>query len=234
MSELLATLRETLVALRAADPGLRRFGAARHRYELLPTTLRELPDELGAYAAQIAGGGVGPYYGLLRLDRTLPIAAPKGVTAWTSALPIAHLGCGYAAVMPPDGSVWIDARAVGLVAPIYASFNAYMIDWIDRRTTARWPEGFVPAGRCALANALAGYFGVSERRLGIAAGELSGEPLAEALAGLGSDAIQIANEGPLFGTDEPVDPCVTCVRLLDHFGLSAAVVRAGVAPMIDR
>ena len=234
VSELLATLRETLIALQAADPELRRFGAARHRYELWPTTTRELPGELGAYAAQIAGGGVGPYYGLLRLDRIAPIAAAKGVTAWRHALPIAHLGCGYAAVMPPDGSVWIDARGLGLVAPIYASFNAYMIDWIDRLTSARWPEGFVPAERCALANALAGYFDVYERRLGIAAGELAGEPLAEALAGLGPGAIQIANEGPLFGADEPVDPCVTCARLLDHLGLPATVVCAGVAPLIDR
>ncbi|MEO8846760.1 MAG: hypothetical protein ABI591_11945 [Kofleriaceae bacterium] len=233
-TELLATLRDTLVALEAADPGLVRFGAARHRYELVPTTTRELPGELGAYARTVAGGGVGPYYGLLRLDRIAPIAAPRGVTAWSTALPLAHLGCGYAAVMPPDGTVWIDARAVGLVAPIYASFNAYMIDWIDRLTSARWPEGFVPAGRCALANALAGYFEVSERRLGIAAGELAGEPLAEALAGLGPGAIQIANEGPLFDADEPVDPCVTCARLLDHFGLASSVVRAGVAPTTDR
>jgi hypothetical protein len=232
VTELETTLREALVALGAADPGLVRFGATHHRYELWPTTTRELPGELGTYARTIAGGGIGPYYGLLHLDRITPIAAPPGVTAWSTALPLAHLGCGYAAVMPPDGSVWIDARAVGLVAPIYESFNAYMIDWIDRVTTARWPEGFVPAGRCALANALAGYFDVYERRLGIA--ELAGDSLAEALAGLGPGAIQIANEGPLFGTDEPVDPCVTCARLLEHFGLASSVVRAGVAPSIDR
>lgn len=225
MPELETTLRDALVALKAADPGFARFGAAHHRYELWPTTTRELPGELGVYARTVAGGGVGPYYGLLHLDRIAQVAAPRGVTAWSTAWPLAHLGCGYVAVMPPDGSVWIDARAVGLVAPIYASFNAYMIDWIDRLTSARWPEGFVPAGRCALANALAGYFEVYERRFGIAAGELAGEPLAEALAGLGPGAIQIANEGPLFGADVPVDPCVTC-RLLDHFGLASSVVRA--------
>src|SRR5450432_2868117 len=153
VSELLETLRKSVLALAAADPSFKRFGAAHHRYELRePITRGDLPVELRAYAATVAGGGAGPYYGLLPLDRISPIAAPAGVTAWQHALPLAHLGCGYAAVMPPDGSVWIDARAIGLVAPMYASFNAYMIDWIDRVAEARWPEGFVPAGRCALAN----------------------------------------------------------------------------------
>jgi len=233
VSELLETLRKSVLALAAADPSFKRFGAAHHRYELRePITRGDLPVELRAYAATVAGGGAGPYYGLLPLDRISPIAAPAGVTAWQHALPLAHLGCGYAAVMPPDGSVWIDARAIGLVAPMYASFNAYMIDWIDRVAEARWPEGFVPAGRCALANALAGYFSVHERRLGVT--ELEGEALADALAGLGAGAIQIANEGPLFAADEPVDPCVTCAQLLEHFGLPLAVVQPGVAPLIDR
>ena len=232
MSELLDTLREALLALEAADPALKRFGAAKHRYVLEPPVSRELPDELAAYAREISGGGVGPYYGLLALGRIEKIPAPRGVTAWTSAWPIAHLGCGYAAVMPDDGTIWIDARAVGLVAPIYASFNAYMIDWIDRVTSARWPEGFVPAGRCALATALSGYFSVYEQKLGV--DELAGAQLAEALAALGPDAIQIANEGPLFAPDDPVDPCVVCAQLLDHFGLPGSVVRSGVAPLIDR
>jgi hypothetical protein len=232
VSELLETLRETLVALEAADPALARFGATTHRYELRPPVSREFPDELAAYARTIAGGGVGPYYGLLSLDRIEKISAPRGVTAWSSAWPIAHLGCGYAAVMPDDGTIWIDARAVGLVAPIYASFNAYMIDWIDRLASARWPEGFVPPGRCALAHALTGYFSVYEQRVGVE--DLAGDQLAEALAALGPNAIQIANEGPLFAPDDPVDPCVVCAQLLDHFGLSRSVVRAGVAPLIDR
>ncbi|MEO8551902.1 MAG: hypothetical protein ABI678_18125 [Kofleriaceae bacterium] len=220
MSELLSTLRDTLVALATADPELRRFGAAHHRYVLAPV-LRDasgLPGELRAYATQIAGGGVGPYYGLLPLDRVAPIAAVAGVTAFTRALPIAHLGCGYAAVIPLDGDardqVWIDARALGLVAPMYASFTAYLIDWIDRLATATWPEGFVPAGRCALATALAGYLGIHEQRLGLGPGELTGDALATALGELGPGAIQIANEGPLFAPDVPVDPCVSCARLL--------------------
>ncbi|MEO6774629.1 MAG: hypothetical protein ABI467_16735 [Kofleriaceae bacterium] len=233
MSELLSTLRETLVALAHADPELRRFGAARHRYELAPVldaaAAAHLPDELRAYATELAGGGVGPYYGLLPLAQVRPIAAVPGVTAFTRALPIAHLGCGYAAVIPLDGAardqVWIDARALGLVAPMFGSFTAYVIDWIDRIANARWPEGFVPPGRCALATALAGYLAIHEQRLGVAPGGLSGDALADALAALGPGAIQIANEGPLFAADVPVDPCATCARLLDNLGVSLVVVR---------
>ncbi|MEP6862694.1 MAG: hypothetical protein ABJE66_18865 [Deltaproteobacteria bacterium] len=233
MSELISTLTDTLKALAAADPGYRRFGAAKHRYELAPVLSTAeaagLPDEVRAYATQIAGGGIGPYYGLLALGDVKPLAAVKGVTAFTQALPIAHLGCGYAAVIPLDGDakdqVWIDARALGLVAPIYGSFTGYLIDWIDRLATATWPEGFVPPGKCALAAALAGYLAVHEKRLGVAPGGLSGDALAEVLAQLGPGAIQIANEGPLFPADTPVDPCVTCARLLDNLDLPLSLVR---------
>lgn len=233
MSELVSTLRETLAALAAADPELRRFGAKQHRYELAPVLdaahAAQLPDELRAYATQISSGGVGPYYGLLPLGEAKPIAAVKGVTAFTRALPIAHLGCGYAAVVPLDGDakdqVWIDARGLGLVAPMYGSFTAYLIDWVDRLATATWPEGFVPPGKCALAAALAGYLGMQEQRLGVEPGGLSGAALAEALGQLGPGSIQIANEGPLFEPDVPVAPCVTCARLLDNLGVAPSIVR---------
>lgn len=218
------------MALAAADPRCVRFGAAHHRYELAPVLAEPLamalPAELRAYATTIASGGVGPYYGLAI---TPAITAARGVTAWTRAQPIGHLGCGYAAVMPLDGEardqVWIDARAVGLVAPMYASFTAYYIDWIDRLAKAELPESFVPPGRFALANALAGYFAVQEQRLGLPAGGLDGDQLAEALSNLGPGAIAIANEGPLFAADQPVEPCVRCVQLLDQLGLPRSVLR---------
>ncbi|MFT3695445.1 MAG: SMI1/KNR4 family protein [Kofleriaceae bacterium] len=218
MSELHDTLRESFAALAAADPNAKRFGAKRHRYQALPPIDRaDLPTELRAFAKNVSGGGVGPYYGLLPLDRIQPIAAPRGVTAFDHALPIAHLGCGYAALITPNGEIWIDARAVGLVAPIYASFDAYMIDWIDRLSRNELPEGFVPPGRCALAHALSAFLELER-------------PLDE----LGPGAIQIANEGPLFEPDVPVDPCVTCARLLDQLGLAMTIVREGVTPLIER
>ncbi len=233
MNEFFTALRETLAAVTAADPRYQRFGAAQHRYELAPVLgdleARHLPDELRAYATTIAGGGAGPYYGLLPLAQASAIVAAPGVTGWQRAMPIGHLGCGYAAVMPLDGDardqVWIDARAVGLVAPMYASFTAYYVDWIDRIANARLPESFVPPGRCALANALAGYFAVEEQRLGLPPGGLDGDRLAEALGGLGFGAIAIANEGPLFAADQPVAPCVRCTLLLDQLGLPRSVLR---------
>lgn len=217
-SELHATLRESLIAIARTDPRWKRFGANRHRYELRPPITRDdLPDQLRAYARDVGGGGVGPYYGLLPLDRIERIRAPRGVTAWEHALPLAHMGCGYAAVLVPNGEVWIDARAVGLVAPIYGSFDAYMIDWIDRLSRNDWPEGFVPPGRCALAQALSAYL-----------------ELDRPLSDLGPGAIQIANEGPLFEADVPVDPCVTCARLLDQLQLEMTIVREGVTPLVER
>jgi hypothetical protein len=257
MTDFIAMLQDAIAALAADDPQLQRFGAARHRYARAPVVAAApagVPDDFAAYVTRVAGGGVGPYYGLLRVDRTRPLAAPAGVTAWTRALPIAHLGCGYAALIPLDGTargeVWIErsgsagpfsnAERCGdgidarVVAPIYPSFTAYYLDWIDRRAHNRWPEGFVPAGRCPLAAALSGYFAVHEQRLGLAAGALAGADLTAALADLGPGAIAVAGEGPLFGPDDPVDICVTCARLLATLGLRSDVVRIGVAPLPDR
>ncbi|HEX7840351.1 MAG TPA: SMI1/KNR4 family protein, partial [Kofleriaceae bacterium] len=176
-------------ALAAADPALRRFGATGHRYELLPPLSAEalealeaqvgaaLPDDLRAFATELAAGGAGPGYGIVPLDRAAGyvVAAPRGAP-WTRGLPLAHLGCGYAAVIALDGAargeVWIDARAVGVVRPVSPSAAALYLDWIDRLAHARWPESHVPPGACALAAALSGYFARCEAEAGLAAGTL--------------------------------------------------------------
>ena len=253
MSELATTVREALAALAAADPGGKRFGAAHHRYVLAPPIevdalereLGPLPEDLRVFARVIGSGGAGPAYGWIPLARaaTSPLEAPASVTAWTRALPIAHLGCGYAAVLPLDGpargEIWIDARAIGHVAPIAGTFTAFYLDWIDRLARAAWPREHVAPGACALAAALSGYLGAVERRLGIEAGSLSGPSLRDALGALGAGAIRIAAESApgLFAPDEPVDPCITCARMLDALaadGLRRDVVAAGVAPLIAR
>ena len=243
MSELATTVRE---ALAARDPAYQRFGAAHHRYELAPPIALasvELPDDLRTFVHDIGSGGAGPYYGWLPVDRAARhlIDAPAAVTAWQRALPIAHLGCGYAALVPLDGAargeVWIDARALGLVAPIRPTFTAFYLEWIDRLAHNAWPEGFVPPGACALASALSGYLGMCERRLGIAAGSLAGQELRDALALLGPGAIEIAAEGPLalFAPGDRVDPCIVCARLVDTLaaeGLRRDVVAPGVRPAV--
>ncbi|HEX3482215.1 MAG TPA: hypothetical protein VHT91_44675, partial [Kofleriaceae bacterium] len=116
MSELWATARDAVRALAAADPGLRRFGASVHRYELAPpldaaavAALEHrldaaLPDDLRALVSELGAGGAGPGYGIVRVDRTVELAGPSALVAapagvpWTRGLPLAHLGCGYLAV----------------------------------------------------------------------------------------------------------------------------------------
>lgn len=250
MSELATTIREALSSFAASDPARKRFGAAQHRYALAPPLddvadieriVGELPADLRTFALEVGSGGAGPYYGWLPPARAnaFVIAAPPQLTAWSRAMPLAHMGCGYAAVVPLDGeargSVWIDARAVGLIAPIDGSFTGFYLDWVDRLARAAWPEGHVRPGVCALASALSGYLGVCEQRLGIAEGSLAGAQLRDALEELGPGAIEIAAEAPgLFAPGERVDPCIVCARLLDTLasdGLRRDVVAAGLLPL---
>jgi hypothetical protein len=239
VSELAATIREALAALAAGDPSRRRFGAAAHRYELAPplATLALDVDELHRIATEVGGGGAGPYYGWLPIERALAfeIAAPASVTAWTRAIPLAHLGCGYAAVLPLDGAargeVWLDASAVGLVRPIHAGFTAFYLDWIERLARTQWPEAYVEPGACALPSALSAYLAAWEAERAMAPGTLAGADLREALSHLGPGAIVIGGEPPLFAAGDPVDPCISCARLLDNLGLDAAVVAPGAVPL---
>ena len=216
------------MALAAADRGCTRFGAAHHRYQLAPPlpALAAGSDDLIAFATTVGGGGAGPYYGLLALDRVSPVQTPAG-----AALPIAHLGCGYAAVLQlATGEIWIDARTLGIARPIHPSFTAFYIDWIDRLARNAWPESFVPPGACALPNALGGYLAAYEQEHGIATGTLAGEALREALGQLGPGAIEIAGGPPLFEPGDRVDPCIECARLVENLGLPGTVIAPGTLP----
>jgi hypothetical protein len=133
------------------------------------------------------------------------------------------------------GSIWIDARAIGVVEKIAPSFTAYYLGWLDRLARNQLPDACVPAGRCALANALGGYLGVCEQRLGLAPGTIAGDALRDALAALGAGAIAIAaDRSALFADGEPVDPCLACARLVDNLGLGAEVVTPGIRPRPER
>lgn len=260
MSELITHLREILAGLAASDPRCKRFGAVRHRYELKPKVRSldiELPDDYREYVTELSAGGVGPYYGLVRADRNAMVALPTvrsravpSVTIGTSpgdppirALPISHLGCGYAALLildgPSRGQVWLDARALDIVTPIFASFTAFMLDWIDRLANNQWLDGFVPPGACAITSALTGYLGVVEQQLGIAAGTLDGDALRDALVQLGPGAIDVRADRALalFDEGDRLDPCATCARVLQGLqeqGLRPDVVATGLPPRPDR
>lgn len=252
MSELATTVREALAALAASDRNLTRFGAAHHGYLLAaplecapkvpegpPDGVTDgLPADLATFVTVIGSGGAGPGYGWFPIARAVRhlVEPPPQVTAYTRALPICHLGCGYAAVVPLDGAargeVWIDARAIGLCAPHYGTFTGFYLAWIDSLAHGSWPADHIPPGMCALAAALSGYFAMVETRLGLASGSLAGDPLREALGDLGPGAIQIAAESSpvLFDKGDPVDPCLTCARLIDALaadGLPRDVVGRG-------
>lgn len=242
MRELAATVRDALARLAAADRSLRRFGAARHRYELAPPRpdLAIPIEDLAAFVAEIGSGGAGPYHGWLPIERALaaPLGPPPGAAPWQRALPIAHLGCGYAAVLPLDGEgrgeIWLDARSIGLVRPIHPSFTTFYLDWLDRLARNEWPDALVPAGVCALPNALSGYLAGYEQELGIAEGTLDGEALRDALGRLGPGAIAIGGEPPLFARGDLVDPCLACARLVENLGLPPSVLAPGVPPVVAR
>jgi hypothetical protein len=248
VSELITRLREILAGLAASDPKLKRFGAAQHRYELAPPIASidlELPEDYLEYVTRLSSGGVGPYYGLIPVDSASAfiVSAPRGVTTWQRALPIAHVGCGYAALLildgPASGQIWLDARQLGLLTPIRTSFTAYYLDWIDRVANQQWLDGFVPPGECAITAALSGYLGVVEQRLELAAGTLDGEPLRSALEDLGPGAIEATADGPLalFAPGDRVDPCATCARALQGLteqGLRSDVVAPGLPPLPSR
>lgn len=263
MGELAATVREALAGLAAGDRDLVRFAAAHHRYELAPpltaAQLAEveldlgaaLPGDLVVFASEVGSGGAGPGYGWIPLPRAARhvIAAPTQVggvpwdpALWSRALPIAHLGCSYAGVVPVDGrargELWIDARAIELCAPIHATFTAAYLGWIDRLARGTLPDGHVAPGSCAFAAALSGYLGVMERRLGLAETTLAGAQLREVLDQLGPGAIEIAAESPtLFAPGDRVDPCIVCAHLIQTLatdGLRRDVVAPGVQPLALR
>lgn len=251
MSEWQQAVREAVAALAAADPARRRFGAARHRYELAPPLSAEalaavearlgaaLPDELRGFAGEASAGGAGPGHGVVPIDRAAgyAVTAPAGAP-WRRGLPVVDLGCGYAAIAVLDGDargeIWIDARAIGVVAPIHRGFTAFYLDWVDRLAHARWPEAHVPPGACGLAAALSGYLAHAEARAGVAPGTLGGDALRAALARLGPGAIAVTAEAsPWFTDGDRVDPCLACARLVDNLtadGLATDAVAPGRPP----
>lgn len=236
-----------------------RFGARAHGYVALPPSDAALPlpvpADFAAFIREISAGGFGPYYGLLAPTTlpervwqvaALPSLLPDGndeaaaqavaganLDPWPGSLPIAKLGCGYTALLvlngPATGQVWLDARAVGLIAPIAPTFTAFVLDGLHRSSQAMLPLGYVPLDVCALPNALAGYLAVWEQRHNVEPGELTSGQLREALSNLGAGSIALAAQmaTPLHAENAGVNPCVVCAQVVDRLadaGLASTVL----------
>ena len=253
--EYATTMHDAVAALAAADPRLRRFGAAGHRY-LLNAPLTDaristieaaasitLPAAYRRHILLVGDGGAGPGYGLLPLEHPAQRAMLSGdgdATTWRGVVALAHLGCGQLASLiingPGAGSVWLDARSVGLgTALLYDSFDAFMLDWIIRVTSGELPRAHVPAGHCVLPNLLSSYIAQAELQLGLGDGELAGDALRQTLAALPMHGIALAAAGtdPCFTLGDLVDPCIACACLVERLatnGLHPDVLAPGVPP----
>lgn len=255
-------VREQLAELAASDPRHLRFGARAHRYLLRPPLAPDrvehlereagvsLPADYRDFVLELGDGGAGPALGLWPLDDPRQLATlagpcllgdeerapPAPGTPWGGVVALGQLGCGHVVYLIVSGArrgqVWLDAPTVGVVAPIAAHFIAYYTSWLTALRDGRWPDAHVPPGACALAQGLSGYLGVMERRLGVAQGQLAGEPLRQALSALGPGSIQLITEQSrtaMLPSGTPVAPCLSCEQLLLSLaaqGLDRAAVAA--------
>ena len=262
MSEYGDTLRALVAQLAAADPRRLRFGAAQHGYALTPPLGEArvaaieaaagvtLPADYRAHVVEVADGGVGPHLGLLPLDHPrqlallrgpcpLPAVAPESplpLDPWRGVVALAHIGCGAIVLLvvdgPARGTVWIDARTLGIgVAPLADSFAAYLLDWTTRAARGEVARPILPAGACALPQALAGFLAMRAEAAGVET--LTGELLRDALDELPAGAIALAATGddPIAARGTPLDACLTCALLVASMadaGLRPDVVAPGV------
>jgi len=252
-------LREAVALFAARDPERRRFGARRHQYRFAaPISAARLdeierdadvrfPDDYREHVTTLGDGGAGPYFGLLPLDHPAQLARLRGAfdehDPLRGSIGIAHLGCGYMALLvvdrdhPAYGQVWIDLRgADDGVIPGYPSVRHCVTDWIQKLAHNEWLPQFVAPGACALPHALSSFFHSIETKRGMAPGSLAGDDLRAALAGIkhGGIATAATGDSSFFAAGDALDLCVACERLVENLGMDHRVITPGIAPIPSR
>lgn len=257
LEDLAPTLAAWLAATARADPRLRRFGAARHRYQLRAPLAEAavaaieaasgvaLPAAYRTFVTTIGDGGAGPYYGLWPLAHPAQRAvaageftpAARGRDAYHGVIGLGHVGCGQLALLivrgPHAGEVWIDARgADGALRVVAPDFGAYYVAWVRAVTHDQLLSGAAPPGSCPLPRALSGYLARCEQRQRVAPGSLTPAQLRDALGALGPGAIRCEASGddPFFAEGAALDPCPSCAVMIDRLqaqGLRPEAVVAG-------
>ena len=239
----LARLGSDVQALRRGTASLRARAADRRSSRSRSNAIEApLPEDYVDYVTRLSAGGVGPYYGCIPVDRAARASwSPRRRRhAWKRALPLAHLGCGYAAVhrrstvRPPDrcGSMRASSASSRRSAP---SFTAFYLDWIDRRrelAVARrrsCRSGHARSrARCRAISACASSSSASPRARSTA------NALREALAELGPGAIEIARRSARRCSRRAiasirVSPARALLQGLREQGLRADVVAPGLS-----
>jgi hypothetical protein len=247
----------SLRGLAIADPHLQVFGAGAHRWSpALPLDGRllagiestgvHLPPAYRELVTRLWASGPGPGYGLLPPHAQEHLAVARGPFTATSAwrpppgedadgpvrgtLPLAHLGCGYVAMLvvegPAYGQVWADLRGAGEgIVPWYPSVVEFLFDWLDTAVTGRLPAMPLRAGLCAFPNAISNYLrGLEEKKGKVdARAELSALP---------DGAIQTRSDGTdrLFNANDAIDLCPLCEGLRQNLGMRREIFVPGVPP----
>lgn len=251
-------LARTLAGLSAADPGHQRFGADHHRYALAPPLSAEalarleaqasLPEDYRRFVAGIGAGGAGPFYGLLPPDNDAQRALLAGSFPYTEAwmpahegdapeihgvLALAHMGCGYVALLvvdgPARGEVWADLRAAdrGLVRT-HPSFTAWYLDWLFALVANRPTPSPTDASRCAFPRALSQYLTEDRKRRGLPP---DSSDIGPSIAALPPRAIATVADNPrYFAPGQQVDLCPSCVSLARRLGIAPDRFVPGTPP----
>jgi hypothetical protein len=259
----LDSLVSSLRGLAAADAQREVFGARGHGYAFAPpidaATLAAiegrgivLPPGYRELVTQAFSSGVGPGFGLLPPHTPPQLASLRGpfphVSAWkppqgqeaagdrlvAGTLPLAHLGCGYFALLvvdgPAYGQVWADLRSAGEgLVPTHPSFVDWFFDWLDGALTRRLPAMPLKAGLCALPSALSSYLQSLEQQRGkVDARAAVGE--------LPDGAIQTRSDGTdrYFDEGDAIDVCPLCEGLRRNLGMRPSILVPGVPPKAAR